>query len=644
MSAVCIGNSHMGALIEAALSASQAGEVHPHGLAFVLLHQAAFQPAVNRDAGVPRLNPRLLEALDNALTARADDQFRLVSFPGSEAGAQGKAIISLIGGNAHNILGLMAHNEPFDFVLNDAPDLPLAEGATIISESEVYDLILSSVRNEMGDIFNALTASFDQPVFQLESPPPIRSNEHISANLDPFFGSSGPEGVSSPFLRYKLWRLHSRAVRSLCDAYGLGFIPCPQEALDEEGFLRAEFTPDNATHANSAYGALLIAQIEDILAGKMADRAPRHSNPYSRLAPTAFWREAVVKPDAAQMAPVTTFPFRVRTQDKVATAGSCFAQHIARHLSGSGFNYYVPEIAHPIMPAELAQRFNYGVFSARYGNLYTSRQLLQLFQRAQGEFDPQDRFWRSSDGTGFVDPYRPAIQPVPFTSVRALEEDRRRHLAAVDTMMRGLDVFVFTLGLTECWINKSDGAAYPLCPGTSGGSFDPDLHAFVNLRVEEVRDDLIAAFAILRRVNPGARIILTVSPVPLKATASDDHVLSATTYSKSVLRAAAGEVSKMLDNVAYFPSYEIITGSYARGKYFSANLRDVEPEGVAHVMRVFSAHMTQAAPEAVGIASAESFDTSSVPADAGEMTSGRAADLICEEEMLEMERMLSMRG
>lgn len=643
MLAACIGNSHMGALIEAALTASQAGEHHPYSLAFVLLHQAAFQPPVNRDTGVPRLNPLLFQTLDNALSEQADDEFRLVSFPNSEAGTQNKAIFSLIGGNAHNILGLMAHNEPFDFVLCEAPDLPLAQGATIISESEVYDLVLTSVMNEMGDLFDALTASTDCPTFHLESPAPIRSNEHISANLDPFFASNTTQGVSPPYLRYKLWRLHSRAVRKLCDRFGLGFIACPKEALDSEGFLRSEFTPDNATHANEAYGKLLMSQIESILAGKAADKAPLRPNPYSRMAPSAFWREAVVKPDAGQLAPVTQFPFRVTAQDRVATAGSCFAQHIARHLSGNGFNYYVPEIAHPIMPPDLAQRFNYGVFSARYGNIYTSRQLLQLFQRAEGEFEPQDRFWQSSDGSGFVDPYRPAIQPLPFTTVRALEEDRNRHLAAVRTMMRGLDVFVFTLGLTECWINKRDGAAYPLCPGTSGGTFDPDIHEFVNLRVEDVRADLIAALEILRRVNPTARIILTVSPVPLKATASDDHVLSATTYSKSVLRAAAGEVSKMLSDVAYFPSYEIITGSYARGKYFSSNLRDVEPEGVAHVMQVFSEHMTEATAQEVSAPSDEAT-AKAAPAEDVERTASEVANLICEEEMLEMERMLAMRG
>lgn len=83
-------------------------------------------------------------------------------------------------------------------------------------------------------------------------------------------------------------------------------------------------------------------------------------------------------------------------------------------------------------------------------------------------------------------------------------------------------------------------------------------------------------------------MILTVSPVPLVATMSGEHVLSATTYSKSVLRVAAQEAMDAYENCWYFPSYEIITGPQARGLYFRDDLREVSVHGVDHVMRVFA--------------------------------------------------------
>jgi hypothetical protein len=101
-------------------------------------------------------------------------------------------------------------------------------------------------------------------------------------------------------------------------------------------------------------------------------------------------------------------------------------------------------------------------------------------------------------------------------------------------------------------------------------------------------------------VNPKARLILTVSPVPLAATYSEEHVLVATTYSKSVLRVAAETTARAHEGVQYFPSYEIITGAYARGKYFAQDLRSVTDEGVSHVMQVFMNRMIADAPQAAG--------------------------------------------
>jgi hypothetical protein len=160
-------------------------------------------------------------------------------------------------------------------------------------------------------------------------------------------------------------------------------------------------------------------------------------------------------------------------------------------------------------------------------------------------------------------------------------------------MFEALDVFVFTLGLTECWRSKSDGAVFPLCPGVEGGSFDSARYEFYNQDFEDVINDLTSFRQSLLAVNPNAQIIFTVSPVPLMATAEPGaNVLSATTYSKSVLRVAAETMRKRHADVHYFPSYEIITSAFNRGEYFAADLRNVVEAGVSHVMRLFMRHAT----------------------------------------------------
>lgn len=236
---------------------------------------------------------------------------------------------------------------------------------------------------------------------------------------------------------------------------------------------------------------------------------------------------------------------------------------------------------------------NYDLFSARYGNIYTARQLRQLVERAYGRFEPISRAWRRPDGM-FVDPFRPNVEPEGFVSEAELEFDRRHHLSAVRRAFEEADVFVFTLGLTEAWVDRRDEAVFPLAPGVSGGEFDGDIHAFRNFGVSETTDDMRAAIASIRQENPRIKILLTVSPVPLNATFERRHVLQSTAYSKAVLRVAAQQLCDALDGVDYFPSYELITSPHCSGTYFVGDKRTIDESGVEHVMETFFSHYAPA--------------------------------------------------
>lgn len=354
------------------------------------------------------------------------------------------------------------------------------------------------------------------------------------------------------------------------------------------------------------------------------------TNPYRSLPAYTRWSKALAQLPFSEVDPVTNFPFRLVPSDKVATAGSCFAQHIARHLSKSGFNYFVAEPGHPLGRNGINERFGYGVFSARYGNLYTAAQLLQTAQRAFGRLSPVEDVWELGGGR-FADPFRPVIQPDGFSSREELLADREQHLASVRNMFETLDVFVFTLGLTEAWRCRADGVVLPVCPGVSGGEFNDDKFEFVNFGFTEIMRDMNAFLEILREVNPGARVILTVSPVPLIATAADRHVLVSTTYSKSVLRVVCEELTTQHNHVAYFPSYEIITGSFNRGRYFAEDLRSVTEEGVQHVMRLFLRHATDGV--ATGAAPAPTERDQSSTDFVARMS--EVVNTICEEELIE---------
>lgn len=356
------------------------------------------------------------------------------------------------------------------------------------------------------------------------------------------------------------------------------------------------------------------------------------THPYKTLPDYAFWSRSVALPALEDVDPVVAAKFKITPDDRVATGGSCFAQHIGRELAAAGFNYFVTETAHPAFE-EAAAGFNYGIFTARYGNIYTARQLLQLFHRAYGLFVPLDAVWHEANGR-LKDPFRPEIQPAGFASMIEFQADQRQHFVAVRRAVEEMDVFAFTLGLTETWRDRRDGAIYPLCPGVSGGAYDPARHEFVNLTVDEVTSDLRAAIAFIKERNPKVRIVITVSPVPLVATYEPRSVLESTTYSKSVLRVAAEQVCGAASDVAYFPSYEIITGNHARGAYFGDDLRSVTDEGVSHVMRLFFRHYTDTLPHPQDAARRSSADIDEA-AQRHRRKMRKVAALICDEEQLD---------
>ena len=350
------------------------------------------------------------------------------------------------------------------------------------------------------------------------------------------------------------------------------------------------------------------------------------THPYANLAPEAFWRTAVAEPGADGLENLWPPKFAITPEDRIATAGSCFAQHLGRALAERGFSWTDFEPAPPFLNDEDARDHNYGIFSFRTGNIYTPKMLIQWFAQSLKETSDTGEIWEHEGR--FFDPMRPAIEPGGFASAREVETAREVTLTALRRAVHDSDVFVFTLGLTESWRNSQTDFEYALCPGTLAGQFDPSVHEFVNTGFRGTYAGMRKAIRMMRSVNRNLRFLLTVSPVPLTATASNKHVLVATQYSKSVLRAAAGQLANDFPFVDYFPSFEIITHPIFEGRFFASNKRSVLPEGVDTVMQHFFAGMTVTN-------DAANSPAKPVKSDPPPFTTSGEDDLRCEEALLD---------
>lgn len=348
-------------------------------------------------------------------------------------------------------------------------------------------------------------------------------------------------------------------------------------------------------------------------------------SPYKGLDPRAFWSSGVAEQSPLAMDDLYRRKFGIRKSEAIATAGSCFAQHIARHLKGRSFNVMQMEPAPAGMSEESAKARSFGIYTCRYGNIYTPAQLLQLAREALEGHEPAEPIWEKNGR--FYDAQRPGVEPEGWATAEEAMLARRFHLRNVAEMFMEMDVFVFTFGLTEAWIHRESGTVYPTAPGTIAGTFDPEVYAFHNYTHSETIE-AFSSFLKLMRAHRGRRLkcIITVSPVPLTATACGDHVLSASTYSKSVLRGVCGELSQRNKMIDYYPSYELITAPSSRGIFYERNLRSVSAPGVENAMRVF---LNQHDPRGGAAAPAPK------PAPKAQEPEQAGDDLVCEEVLLE---------
>lgn len=350
------------------------------------------------------------------------------------------------------------------------------------------------------------------------------------------------------------------------------------------------------------------------------------NSPYKGLDARAYWRKGVSEQHMARAPQMDLYrrKFDILPSDVIVTAGSCFAQHIARNMKIWGFNVFDAEPAPIGLPEALHPQYGFGLYSARHGNIYTTRQLLQLFQESTGRFEPQNWIWEK--GGRYYDALRPSVEPNGLETPELVRAARETHLKRFRKVMTTSDLIVFTLGLTETWEDRASGTVFPTAPGTIAGDHDPEQFAFRNLTHKEVYDDFLEFRRLVKRFNPNVKFLVTVSPVPLTATAADQHVMVATSYSKSVLRAVTGQLYDECEDIDYFPSYEIITAPASRGFFYEPNMRAVTPEAVNIAMQTFIAEHG---------AALETPAAAATPKPAGKKKPSKSDDVVCEEILLE---------
>lgn len=222
---------------------------------------------------------------------------------------------------------------------------------------------------------------------------------------------------------------------------------------------------------------------------------------------------------------ITLAPFAIEPRERMLFVGSCFADNIGRRFVDDKFRATVNP---------------YGVMYNPASIMHTVKRWTEELVAAQSE---------ASDSGSAV---RQAISEAPQTAV-------------------------FTLGTNHVYILNETGEIVDNCRKRPQRLFTER-----GLSVDECADYLREAVTMLRQINSSVRIIITVSPIRYAK-----YGFHGSQLSKATLLLAADKLTKEIDNVVYFPAYEIVNDELRDYRFYREDMLHPTDQAVEYIWQRF---------------------------------------------------------
>ena len=222
---------------------------------------------------------------------------------------------------------------------------------------------------------------------------------------------------------------------------------------------------------------------------------------------------------------ITLAPFAIEPRERMLFVGSCFADNIGRRFVEDKFRATVNP----------------------YGVMYNPASIMHTVKRWTGELVAAQS--EASDSGSDVSQ---AINEAPQTAV-------------------------FTLGTNHVYVLNETGEIVDNCRRRPQRLFTER-----ELSVDECADYLREAVAMLRQINPSVRIIITVSPIRYAK-----YGFHGSQLSKATLLLAADKLTKEMDNVVYFPAYEIVNDELRDYRFYREDMLHPTDQAVEYIWQRF---------------------------------------------------------
>ena len=222
---------------------------------------------------------------------------------------------------------------------------------------------------------------------------------------------------------------------------------------------------------------------------------------------------------------ITLAPFAIEPRERMLFVGSCFADNIGRRFVEDKFRATVNP----------------------YGVMYNPASIMHTVKRWTEELVAA--YSEASDSGSNV---RQTTDEAPQTAV-------------------------FTLGTNHVYILNETGEIVDNCRKRPQRLFTER-----ELSVDECADYLREAVTMLRQINPSVRVIITVSPIRYAK-----YGFHGSQLSKATLLLAADKLTKEMDNVVYFPAYEIVNDELRDYRFYREDMLHPTDQAVEYIWQRF---------------------------------------------------------
>ncbi len=251
---------------------------------------------------------------------------------------------------------------------------------------------------------------------------------------------------------------------------------------------------------------------------------------------------------------IDKYPFEIDTQQALLWIGSCFAETMGAKLQEAKF----PVVVNP------------------YGTVFNPLSIFKQIQDTLTLQAPQEDKYLCHEAVWYHYDYH--------SGLRALQKNElTAQIANLQTTTKAYllncDYLIITFGTAWVYQLNANQQYVANCHKQAGHLFSKHI-----LEVKEIKEEFSKMYQTLRQLRPHLKILLTLSPVRhLKDT------LPLNSVSKAVLRLAIHQLCEALEDVFYFPAYELVIDDLRDYRFFGEDMLHPSPQAQSYVWEKFQA-------------------------------------------------------